>query len=228
MKFLSLTVVLLCSAASHAIPVKNTPPQIQSVSKSSEKAPVILKKVTEVRPQLALNSATFAGNDSGNTKSKMAPSLGVAVDVDINQNDLMFETGVLYNNTGAILPVDSDVLSLSLDLNLSYFSFPAYAKWYYTQKNNTAAYAKAGFVTSFLVSKDLTATIGNEKISSSNFEIKNFDVAPSVGLGMHIGLLPNASLVLEASYTRGLLSVIDKKEVFNSVLAFTAGVTFNQ
>lgn len=175
--------------------------------------------VNRVIPNASVIISRFVGDDSSGFQNKTG--FGIGATTDIGRSELVFETGILYQQLGAT--AKNDNLNVSIDLN--YLSVPLEAKLYLSGQNTSSLYLKGGLMPSFLTSKNLTVSNSIVAVSTSDLLVNDFDLRGVIGIGAKIDLNQRAALVLESTYMTGITKVSSTNEdVHNSAITFTSGL----
>jgi hypothetical protein len=117
---------------------------------------------------------------------------------------LSFQAEVLYSEQGADL--NSDVLSLSEEINLDYLQVPILGKFRFLKIANIHAGPQFGFLTN--------------DVESDNFDIdtEDFDISAVAGVGVEIG-----KLRADLRYNFGLTETIESIEARNQYYSVAIG-----
>jgi hypothetical protein len=227
-KFLLVAVLLMGSQFAVAA---SSSYDSDSVDQQQDEAPVTIgrsnrnvrksstSKVSRIIPQASVLVSNFTrSGESANSKT----GFGIGAVADIGHSDFVFETGLLYRQLGAAGSTDL----VDIVVNLNYLTVPIVGKYYFSGQNTNSAYIKLGLLPSILVSKEATASALGLSASTSNFDVKTFDLGPVAGLGGKIGMNDTTSMIIEANYYRGLTKITES-EIYNSAFTLTAGIALD-
>ena len=174
--------------------------------------------ISRVIPSASVIISRFVGNDATGSQNKTG--FGIGATADIGHSDVVFETGVLYQQLGTTTRIND--LNVSFDLN--YLSVPLEAKAYLNGQDASSLYLKAGLLPSFLTAKNMTVSDGVISVSTSNLLVNDFDLRGIVGIGAKIDLNQRSALVFETTYMQGFTKVPSENyEIYNSAITFTGG-----
>jgi hypothetical protein len=226
-RFLSISAFLLLSAQiSFAAPNENQDAaEGMGVTKTTGSR---WKKSNEVRiqPQLGMVISTFVGSNTEEFKTRNA--IGAGVLFDIGNGPVQLQTGLQYRPRGFEMTMYGLGFPITATGKFNYLSAPVYAKINLTPNSNSNFYFKGGGELSYLVDKEISMSGNGRTASVSNFKTNTVDLAPSIGLGVGIPVEGGNEIILEATYSRGLIKVIDEtgSDWYNSSGSLTAGYLF--
>lgn len=177
-------------------------------------------KATRITPELSMISSTFVG--SGAQDSKSITKLAIGGNIDIGEQNLVTETGLLYRQVGANETASIKSVLTPVETDLNYLTIPVAAKFYFSNQHESSFFAKAGLAPSLLVGNQFIQSTTVPKFRSA--DPSSFAVDALVGLGGKFQLTNEIGLVLEISYWRGLTPVYSGSSVYTSNFTNSLGL----
>jgi len=143
---------------------------------------------------------------------------------DFRSGYTTFESGLVFNRFGG----QKSVSDIKVEIRLDYLSVPVVGKFNFSGDASRTAFLKAGFLPGVLVGKEATLTKGSTTVSSSDFGVKSTDLPAVAGLGAAFPVSMNNSMILEATYVRGLTNISENSDANtrNEGFIISAGLTF--
>lgn len=152
------------------------------------------------------------------------PNYSFGVTTEIGRSHVALETGVLYRSMGGIFHNND----YSYTINNGYIGIPVEAKYYFGESagRSNAVYVKGGAVPCFLVSK--TASSDVDGLEIADLPLSSFDLQGVFGVGDKIPVGSANDIMIELTYNRGYLNLVNSQSVtmFNEAVMLTAGFSF--
>ncbi len=150
---------------------------------------------------------------SGNKDRKVDTGFAAGLMVDLGRSGTTYQTGILYMQTGS----KSTVGAATQNLNLNYLAFPLLAKYNFSRNPSSSLFAKGGMTAMYLMdgsSQQNTASVqSSQAVDKSRFA--DGDVLVTAGLGYAHQVAENSSLIIDATFNRGVIPVIDGGNEYN-------------
>ena len=147
-------------------------------------------------------------NDNGDDAASTDSGLAVGALVDVGRGMATFQTGLIYNQFGGRTSTSAGDEVVSLD----YLSIPIVGKLNVLRNVDRTFYLKGGLMPSLLL--DRRVKVSSDE--SRDFSARPADLAAVGGIGAALPISPGNSLILDAQYIRGLLSVSEGTQVLHS------------
>jgi hypothetical protein len=199
------------------VAVSQTTTRIQNVTTNS------FSEVSRAMPHLGLILSSLAGVDGAGSQTKTGFEIGGLV--DFGRGRTVFETGILYRQLGSYSVGSFGGNSISAAFEAEYIAVPLNAKFYVSGQKENSLFLKGGIMPGYLVSKKIKGNNSNGSSGTINdVPMSSFDLSIDMGLGGRLITGEKSSILLEATYARGLTNVFEtSSNAFNSSFAFTAG-----
>lgn len=188
------------------------PAEAQSISKKVETIPSF-----RLTPQIGAIVSNVLGQTMQNTDNLTGMDVGVTADFGTNQ--VVLETGFLFRQLGTEFVTPQGVYSRTTD----YFGIPVMAKYFASPRNRNTVYLRGGVIPSFLVGKKIG--LPKQRNFGEEAKLNDFEFSGAIGIGGTVEIADDASFIVNILYTRGFTSVEQSRDVFNSSIAFTTGMS---
>lgn len=176
-------------------------------------------------PTIGLGSAAVKISGAKNLKPTSAVS--AAGLVEFGTSALTMQTGLGLTMLGTGISDDKSDPSFQLTdarMNLTYLNVPVIGKFNFSGSQSRTFFVKAGLMPGFLVYKEFTYKVNDEKKSSKNISgIKNFDLPVVVGLGGAFPLQNGYGLVFDLSWIRSLQTIANEGNAYNESFMVSGG-----
>ena len=154
-------------------------------------------------PKVGANfSVLDTGNIDASEESITGLTAGLFLEIRL-PTSLSFQAELLYSEQGADL--NSDVLSLSEEINLDYLQVPILGKFRFLKIANIHAGPQFGFLTN--------------EVKSENFDTEDFDISGVAGVGLEIGKL-RADLRYHLSFIETIESIEAKNQYYSVAIGY--------
>lgn len=173
------------------------------------KSPKASKYISHVTPVLGVTVGTLVGGEE-NFRDESGANAGVLL--DFGKKSVVMETGILYRQLGGSVSGGS--------ITLNYLSIPALGKYQIPMTDGHHFYVKGGMIPSILAGSNFSGTLADGDASTAN----RFEVSAALGLGANFKVSKKAALVFDFTYSRGLISVTEDENLYNSGLGVNAGL----
>ncbi|MCC6277825.1 MAG: PorT family protein [Oligoflexia bacterium] len=180
-------------------------------------------KISRMIPHVGLLLSSYTGIDGAGAETKTGFEVGALV--DLGRQKTVFETGVLYRQMGAysVAAIGGDTISSGIEAD--YLSVPLNAKYYVHGQNQTSLVLKGGIAPSYLISQRAkSSNMNGLSGSTEDTRLSRFDLGLIMGVGGRLLTGEKSSLLLEATYYRGLTNAFETtNNAYNAAFGFSAG-----
>ena len=155
-------------------------------------------------PKIGANFSVLDTNTDASEESITGLTAGLFLEIRL-PTSLSFQAELLYSEQGADL--NSDVLSLSEEINLDYLQVPILGKFRFLKIVNIHAGPQFGFLTN--------------DVESDNIDIdtEDFDISAVAGVGVEIGKL-RADLRYNFGFTETIESIEAKNQYYSVAIGY--------
>lgn len=177
-----------------------------------------------VRLQPTLGLTVFDLTNNGDSKPDTGYAAGLLI--DLGRSKATIQTGILYLQTG----FKSTIGATTQKLNMNYLAFPMLAKLNFSSNPRSTLFAKGGMTAMYLMTADIQENTFNVQRSAAlaKENLSDGDVLVSAGLGYAHQVSENSSLVVDATFNRGLIPVADGGAIYNQgvLLSLSTAASF--
>jgi hypothetical protein len=179
-------------------------------------------------PIFGLTYFGYAGEGAGDTKTDKKISGGFLF--DLGRSDLILETGLMVLSAGAktVQRSTSAADIYDVEINTTYLAAPILAKFYGTGVSQNF-YIKGGAMPALLLAANArgVSQIDRKTLSRDvSDSVTSYDLVAVAGVGAEFVISPKSSLVLDATYNRGLINAASRgSSAYNQGVSLFAGFT---
>ncbi|MGE3973338.1 MAG: outer membrane beta-barrel protein [Bdellovibrionales bacterium] len=170
-------------------------------------------------PELSLVTSSFQGDINYEQSQKFG--YGVGALIEFGSTQATFETGFLYRQLGSRGKFEN----LSINYDIGYFAIPLGVKYELTPINPW--FVKASILPSYAFSKHLNLSDGQVS-ETYHLKTRDYDFQAVVSVGKRWIQDQDSSFIVSLQYLRGLVSVSENYEIYNSAFLFSAAYAFEQ